>query len=658
MAVCNSWPWNPLPSPILVCSLFFFIYFPLHATALNFNFPNFNETLQNSSIIVEGQANVSTQGIQIIPPKETWKAGRATYKDPLHLGDKASGTLADFSTHFSFIIDSEGNSTFADGFAFSLLPSNYTPMNANGAAMGLPILSIFPPLSTPFVAVEFDTFQNGQWDPLDITPTTHVGIDISSITSNVTAVWYNNITYGKENEAWVSYNSSSKNLRVVFTGYKDNNIFQTSLNFSVDLREHLPEWVTVGFSAGTGDLYESHIVKSWSFNSSLQIDVPSPNATSSPRKNKHALVVGLSVGSAALVGGLALFGFVKWKKSRAPKEDGEIAHDMSMDDEFDAGIGPKKFSYAELVRATNNFADEQKLGEGGFGGVYKGFLRESNSYVAVKRISKGSKQGIKEYASEVKIISRLRHRNLVQLLGWCHDKNELLLVYEFMENGSLDNHLFNEKSMLTWTVRYKIAQGLASALLYLHEGWEQCVVHRDVKPNNVMLDSNFNTKLGDFGLARFVDHGKNTRTTILAGTRGYMAPEYLVTGKASKESDVYSFGIVALEIACGRRPIDQNVEESHMVLVEWVWDLYGTNRLLEAAVDTNICPDFNQKEMECLMIVGLWCAHPDQNLRPSISQAIHVLNFEAPLPILPTKMPIATCLVFVDDDQVNLEESV
>ncbi|XP_028112966.1 agglutinin-2-like [Camellia sinensis] len=190
----------------------------------------------------------------------------------------------------------------------------------------------FPPLpiSTPFVVVEFDTFQNWQWDPLDITPTTHLCIDISSITSNVIAVWYNNITYEKENEAWISYNSSSKNLNVVFTGYKDNNIIETSLSFSIDLREHLPEWVTIGFSARTGDLYESHIVISWSFNSSLQIDVPaspspspslssilipSPNATSSLRmkggNNKNALVVGLTVGSATLAGGLALFGFVK-----------------------------------------------------------------------------------------------------------------------------------------------------------------------------------------------------------------------------------------------------------------------------------------------------------------------------------------------------------
>ncbi|KAL7227559.1 hypothetical protein ACSBR1_022422 [Camellia fascicularis] len=316
-----------------------------------------------------------------------------------------------------------------------------------------------------------------------------------------------------------------------------------------------------------------------------------------------ALIVGLIVGSSALVVALAFYGLVLWKKRRA-QEGEEFSHAMSMDDEFDAGIGPKKFSYAELFRATNNFMDEQKLGEGGFGGIYKGFLRESNSYVAVKRISKGSKQEIKEYAFEVKITSRLRHRNLVQLLGWCHDKNELLLVYEFMENGSLDNHLFKENSVLARAIRYKIAQGLASALLYLHEGWEHCVIHRDVKSSNVMLDSNFNVKLGDFGLARFVDHGKDAQTTIVARTKRYMASEYLVTGKVIKEIDVYSFGVVALEIACGRKSIDLKVPESQTILVEWVWDLYAISRLPETA-DSKICADFVREEMECLMIVGL-----------------------------------------------------
>jgi serine/threonine protein kinase len=162
----------------------------------------------------------------------------------------------------------------------------------------------------------------------------------------------------------------------------------------------------------------------------------------------------------------------------------------------------------------------------------------------------------------------------VQLIGWCHGRGELLLVYEFMPNKSLDTHLFTGESLLIWAMRYKAAQGLASALLYLHEEWEQCVVHRDIKSSNIMLDSYFNAKLGDFGLARLVDHLKESQTTVLAGTMGYMAPECVTTGKASKESDVYSFGIVALEIACGRKPIKHNAPEDQVVMIEWVWELY------------------------------------------------------------------------------------
>ena len=164
--------------------------------------------------------------------------------------------------------------------------------------------------------------------------------------------------------------------------------------------------------------------------------------------------------------------------------------------EFSTGTGQKKFSYGDLSKATNNFRPEQKLGEGGFGGVYSGFLKNTNTHIAVKRISSSSKQGMKEYASEIKTIGKLRHRNLVELLGWCHEKRELLLVYEFMPNRSLDYHLFKEQRLLPWEKRYRIAQGLAAALLYLQEECEQCVVHRDIKSSNIMLDSNFNAKIG------------------------------------------------------------------------------------------------------------------------------------------------------------------
>ncbi|XP_076925765.1 L-type lectin-domain containing receptor kinase IX.2-like [Bidens hawaiensis] len=310
-----------------------------------------------------------------------------------------------------------------------------------------------------------------------------------------------------------------------------------------------------------------------------------------------------------------------------------------MNRDFEMGTGPRRFSYHELVQATSGFIETNKLGEGGFGGVYKGFLKDVDTYIAVKRVSKTSGQGIKEYMSEVKIISQLRHKNLVELKGWCHEQNELLLVYEFLENGSSDFHLFKEKSMLTWDKRYKIAHGLASALIYLQEDCKECILHRDIKSSNVMLDSNFSAKLGDFGLAKLVDHEKDSQTTILAGTMGYMAPEFVMGGKASKESDVFSFGIVALEIACGRGSIENKARERERKLLEWVWDLYGTDGLLEAA-DPRLGSNFAEEELKRLMIVGLWCAHPHAPSRPSMRQAIQVLNFEASVPILPSKIPM------------------
>ena len=154
-----------------------------------------------------------------------------------------------------------------------------------------------------------------------------------------------------------------------------------------------------------------------------------------------------------------------------------------------------------------------------------------------------------------------------------------------------------------------------------------------------MLDSEFNAKLAEFGLARLVDHAKGSQTTALAGTIGYMAPECLTVSKASKESDVFSFGIVALEIACGRRSIEQRDEEAQISLVAWVWDSYGKERFLDV-VDKKLCMNFNQNQIESLMIVGLWCAHPDRNLRPSIRRAMQVLNFESPFPIFPCKMHV------------------
>ncbi|KAK9053546.1 hypothetical protein SSX86_024620 [Deinandra increscens subsp. villosa] len=635
---------------------YFFLALIPYAASLTFNFTNITSRDSMDIKFLGDAAYSSSDGIQVTHERSdrnsSWLAGRATYFRPLHLWDYNSTELASFSTSFTFVIDSYPKTDYADGLTFFLAQNN--SVITTGGPIGLPFNSKTNTSIYPFVAVEFDTFGFNTRDPVD--PVTnnpigeHVGININSMTSVVYRKWLSNITYGKECEALISYYSDSKNLSVSFTSFKDNfPVWESGLDYTVDLRDVLPEWVIFGFTASTGVSYEKNNIRSWMFNSSaLKVDQSSnlPPTTSSnamKSENKTRLLVGLIVGLSLLLTVLAILACFLW--SRRKNNVGEVeglgsALEMNNEFEMRASI-PRRFSYVELAQSTTDFAETEKLGEGGFGGVYKGFLKDLSVYVAVKRVSNTSNQGIKEYASEVRIISRLRHRNLVQLTGWCHEKRELLLVYEYLENGSLDLHLFKGKSLLTWNTRYKIALGLASALLYLHEEWEQCVLHRDIKSSNVMLDSNFNPKLGDFGLAKLVDHENGSETTIVAGTIGYMAPEYVTTGKASKESDVFSFGVVALEIACGRKPIDPHAEESKTKLVEWVWDLYGSGTPLEAA-DPCLGLNFSEVEMTCLMIVGLWCAHPDSKLRPTMKQAIQVLNNEASLPILPSNMPYVT----------------
>jgi len=364
-------------------------------------------------------------------------------------------------------------------------------------------------------------------------------------------------------------------------------------------------------------------------------------------RHKLPLLAGVS-GAFLLSLGIPAPFILRWKRRNAmmkttrqqpKKAETIIFRGELLEDELEQGAaGPRRFSYDELAAATDNFSDDGSLGRGGFGSVYQGFLSNMNREVAVKKVSETSRQGWKEFVSEVSIISRLRHRNLVQLIGWCHGGDELLLVYELMHNGSLDTHLYKPDCVLAWPVRYEIMLGVGSALLYLHQETEQRVVHRDIKPSNIMLDASFTAKLGDFGLARLINDG---HTTGMAGTLGYIDPESVLAGRASVESDVYSFGVLLLEVACGRRPavVQENGEVVH--LVQWVWDLYGGGGILGAA-DKRLRGEFDGQEMEHVLVVGLLCAQPDRGMRPSIRQAVNLLLFEAPLPSLPARMPVAT----------------
>ncbi|CAN1141509.1 L-type lectin-domain containing receptor kinase IX.1 [Linum perenne] len=635
---------------IPILSIFFLVFmFKSHAqsTSLSFNFTNFPNAACTSDIRISGNASCF-DSLLILTDNGTWRTGHAVYSRPFRLWDNSSSLrsllVADFTTEFSFSIDAGRNDSHGDGLAFYLSNLDYQiPSGRTGGAMGLaPNNMSLNSSSNPFVAIEFDTFGN-EWD---VPHEEHVGVDISSAISVKTARWNSSLLDGRRLNARIAYNSASKNLCVHFPGYSDSQLVvsRQELCHELDLTDYLKEWVNVGFSSSTGEATEVHKVHSWSFSSNLvarQTLAPPPlgSAQGVRRKDYTAgIAIGVAVGIGScftilLLCGLGLFIFWrnKHKKQRGNKEIVKVN-------------GARNIPRESLDRATNNFSEDEKLGEGGFGAVFRGYLDDLNMFVAVKRILRAA-QGVQEYANEIMIISQLRHKNLVQLIGWCHEKRELLLVYEYMENRSLDFHIFDEERLLLdWNKRYKVAQGLASALHYLHEECNQCVLHRDIKANNVMLDAHFNPKLGDFGLARLVDHDAASQT-LLGGTRGYMAPECLQRGKTSRESDVYGFGVVALELATGRKPfVELEIEEDDdsdfdtVHIARWVWKLYGRGKLLDG-VECKLGGEFDEKQAECLMVVGMWCCHPNPRFRPSIRVVMDVLSFSSPLPNLPIKFP-------------------
>ncbi|KAJ1375743.1 putative serine/threonine-protein kinase [Sesbania bispinosa] len=332
------------------------------------------------------------------------------------------------------------------------------------------------------------------------------------------------------------------------------------------------------------------------------------------------------------------------------KKNSSVFHDMD-GVQFAVKIGrdnPRIFSYAELFIGSNGFSEDEILGSGGFGKVYKAVLPSDGTLVAVKCcLAEKGKQFEKSFAAELTAVADLRHKNLVRLRGWCVHEDQLLLVYDYMPNRSLDRILFrkNEKlkaEPLDWGQRLKIVKGLAAALYYLHEQLETQIIHRDVKTSNVMLDSHFNARLGDFGMARWlehelqyknrktsckIDHFRLGETTRIGGTIGYLPPESLQKpSNATSKSDVFSFGIVVLEVVSGRRAIDLTYPDDQIILLDWIRRLSDERKVLEAA-DTRLQGgSYKLSEMQHLIHIGLLCTLHDPQLRPSMKWVVEAVS--------------------------------
>ncbi|KAL5711398.1 L-type lectin-domain containing receptor kinase VIII.1 [Ranunculus cassubicifolius] len=675
-------------SPLFITFfLLHFLHLSVNGEITEFDFG----TLSLTSLKLLGDAHVNNRTLRLTQDLTVPNSGsgRVLYKKPIRFRQPGTHIPVSFSTFFTFSIINLNPSSVGGGLAFLLTPNDEMVGDAGGF-LGLNEGGV----ESKFVAVEFDTLMDVEFDDIN---GNHVGVDLNSLVSNeVCDLGLVDIELKSGNlvNSWIDFDGTSRilNVSVSYTNRKPK---QPLLSLVIDLDQFVNDFMFVGFSGSTQGSTEIHSIEWWSFRSSysenLAVSTPplkslapppppltpplappffgpssndipivintppipiSPSPSNSvPKSSKmskasschNELCKGNPGAVAGVVTAAAFFlaisaGLLIWvfsKRFKLIKKTESLGVEIIR--------SPKEFGYKELKLATRGFDSGRIIGNGAFGVVYKGLIQETGTFVAVKRCSHGGSEGRAEFLSELSIIGSLRHRNLVHLQGWCHEKGEILLVYDYMPNGSLDKVLFESRMPLEWLHRRKILLGVAAALAYLHQECENQVIHRDVKTSNIMLDADYSAKLGDFGLARQVEHDKSPEATVAAGTMGYLAPEYLLTGRATEKTDVFSFGAVVLEVASGRRPIEREVSGAGRVgacsnLVDWVWTLHREERLLEVA-DPRLEGAFDIEEMRRILLVGLICSHPDPTVRPTMRVVVQMLIGEAEVPIVPRSKP-------------------
>lgn len=310
-----------------------------------------------------------------------------------------------------------------------------------------------------------------------------------------------------------------------------------------------------------------------------------------------------------------------------------------------------RFRFDEIKEATGNFCRGNIIGMGGYGNVYRGVMK-NGSEVAVKRFKNCSAAGDASFAHEVEVIASIRHVNLVALRGFCtatvplEGGHQRLIVCDLMKNGSLHDHLFgsrspppnssNKRTMLSWPIRQNIALGTARGLAYLHHGAHPAIIHRDIKASNILLDERFEPKLGDFGLARFAPEGVTHLSTRVAGTMGYVAPEYALYGQVTERSDVYSFGVVLLELLSGKKAITPVTETQTTLVADWAWALMRRGRPLDV-VDQGMPEMGGPEVMERYVLIAALCSHPQLYARPTMDQVVKILEMDLPVPLVPDR---------------------
>ncbi|KAM2631841.1 hypothetical protein TB1_030564 [Malus domestica] len=377
-------------------------------------------------------------------------------------------------------------------------------------------------------------------------------------------------------------------------------------------------------------------------------------AEGSGKKKKKVILIVLVASGVGLLIVIAGIWFLwhKYKDFRAKKRKKDIS------DKIEQGLGSAlesisgstnviKFKYEEISAATKNFSRDNVIGRGGYGNVYKGIL-DDGSEVALKRFKNCSAAGDTIFAHEVEVIASVRHVNLVALRGYCIANTPLMghqriIVCDLMKNGSLHDHLFGTFEIkLSWPIRQRIALGMARGLAYLHYGAQPTIIHRDIKANNILLDETFEAKVADFGLAKFTPEGMTHLSTRVAGTMGYVAPEYALYGQLTDKTDVYSFGVVLLELLSGKKALHVSNDSQPSLVTDWAWELVRKGRPLD--VIENDMPEKGAPEvLEKYVLIAVLCSHPQLHARPTMDQAVKMLETGISVPSIPERpIPIVS----------------
>ncbi|XP_020590183.1 L-type lectin-domain containing receptor kinase IV.2-like [Phalaenopsis equestris] len=613
-----------------MASLLFLLLIIKTSAAENDDFFFYNG-FSSEDLLLDGIAGIAPNGLLILTNTSKYMQSHAFHKRVIRFKNASDGRLNSFSTCFAFAIVSEYSDVGGHGLALVI-----SPTRGRTGAFPVQFLGLFNSSnngnsSNHAVAVELDTLSNVEFEDIN---NNHVGVDINGLRSVAAAPasyflgeneGYDNLTLlsGKPMMVWVEYDGQDMKLNVTICPINVPKPSIPLISLSLNLSLIIYDTMYIGFSSSSGSIKTSHYVLGWSFKLNGQARrlnlITLPSLPAPIRRKSKAVHDKLYILAVVLMLVTAMgIAYVVAKR---------IIY-AEVVEEWEVEFQHQRLSYKDLYKATKGFGKDELLGIGGFGRVYKGKLTMSTTTeIAVKRISRDLSKEMREIVSEIVSIGQLRHPNLVQLLGYCRRKGELLLVYEFMSNGSLDKFIFDDtgKKKLNWAHRFQIIKGVASALFYLHEEWEKVVIHRDIKSSNILLDDGFNAKVGDFGISRLYDHGSDPNTTNVIGTIGYIAPELSKNGRITTSTDVYAFGVFLLEVACGRRPILQEASSDVLNLVDWVSKNWKRGIILESR-DVKLGNDFKSEEIELVLRLGLLCSHPLHNLRPSMRQVVQILT--------------------------------